>query len=122
MDIGIAKFYLKQYDDAVSFKIESRLNPRNYLLELESHENDSSVRRDVEYNVYEALHQKYRSLASDEQKKACLDRFRALFPATRYRIDDETDKHPNLDSFEEYLSGRLSLLRTVCREINKERN
>ena len=68
MDIGIAKFYLKQYDDAVSFKIESRLNPRNYLLELEFHENDSSVRRDVEYNVYEALHQKYRSLPMSKRK------------------------------------------------------
>ena len=72
MDIGIAKFYLKQYDDAVSFKIGGCFTPSYYLLELESQENDSSVRRDVEYNVYEALHQKYRSLTTEEQKNACV--------------------------------------------------
>ena len=111
MDIGIAKFYLKQYDDAVSY----------YLLELESQENDSSVRRDVEYNVYEALHQKYRSLTTEEQKNACVKKFHTLFPTTRYCINDDTNQHPALYRFEEYLNRRLSVLQTICRDIEREK-
>lgn len=121
MDIGIAKFYLKQYDDAVSFEIESCFTPSYYLLELESQENDSSVRRDVEYNVYEALHQKYRSLTTEEQKAACIKKFHALFPTTRYCINDDAKQHPDLDSFEEYLNQRLSTLQTLCRNIESEK-
>ena len=121
MDIGIAKFYLKQYDDAVSSKIGGCFTPSYYLLELESQENDSSVRRDVEYNVYEALHQKYRSLTTEEQKNACVKKFHTLFPTTRYCINDDTNQHPALYRFEEYLNRRLSVLQTICRDIEREK-
>ena len=122
MDIGIAKFYLKQYDDAVSFQIEKPFTHSYYLLELESHENDSSIRKDIEYNVYEALHQKYRLLTSDEQKKACVARFHSLFPSTRYRINDDANIHPDLDKFEAYLNSRLSTLHTLWKEIESKKH
>ena len=103
--------------------VSLRLIIRHFLLFLEENPNDGERRRDVEHNVFECYSILYSTSDDESEKRACVEAFHALFPQSRFNVESPNPL-PTItpESFRHFVDEKLSQLRTLCSDIQMEKN
>ena len=97
------------------------LSSRHYLLYQRQNREDEQVKKDVEFNIFDALCQVYDRQTTEEGRKECVDTFKSLYPSSSYSLENRQVENGLLEpaAFEAYLKDRLSLTHSICSEVNQ---
>lgn len=97
------------------------LSSRHYLLYQRQNREDEQVKKDVEFNIFDALCQVYDRQTTEEGRKECVDTFKSLYPSSSYSLENRQVENGLLEpaAFEAYLKDRLSVIHSICSEVNK---
>ena len=77
----------------------------------------------MEHNVFECYSILYSTSNDESEKRACVEAFHALFPQSRFNFESPNPL-PTItpDSFRHFVDDKLSQLRTLCSDIQLEKN
>ena len=97
------------------------LSSRHYLLYQRQNREDEQVKKDVEFNIFDAVGQVYDRQTTEEGRKECVDTFKSLYPSSSYSLENRQVENGLLEpaAFEAYLKDRLSVIHSICSEVNK---